>query len=144
MYSEAEAQLKLKSRERKYAVKEMPSFLDYFGYLYFCGGSIAGPFYEYGDYLRYIKLEEEYKSIPSTVLPALQRFVTAFFFIGTGAVLGNYFDDEYILNESFGNQAFLFKVLYLFMYLKARMHTYYAAFVLMESACISSGFSYNG
>jgi len=37
--------------ERVYAIDKCPSFYDYLGYLYYCGGTIAGPFYEYKDFI---------------------------------------------------------------------------------------------
>lgn len=40
----------LKRREIAYAVDEIPSFFDYFSYLYFCGAAISGPFYEFKDF----------------------------------------------------------------------------------------------
>ena len=46
--------------------------------MYFCGATIAGPFFEYKDYINLIEKKEEYQKIPSTVLPALKRLFTAF------------------------------------------------------------------
>jgi D-alanyl-lipoteichoic acid acyltransferase DltB (MBOAT superfamily) len=42
-----ELHVDLKSRELKYAVEEVPSFLDFFAYIYFCGAVISGPWFEY-------------------------------------------------------------------------------------------------
>jgi len=42
---------KLKKREIEYASTDgIPSFFDYWSYMYFCGASISGPFYEYKDF----------------------------------------------------------------------------------------------
>ena len=46
----------LKTREREYAIKEMPTFLQFIGYLYNSGCTLAGPFYEYKDYNNFINL----------------------------------------------------------------------------------------
>lgn len=40
----------LKSREKVHAISEVPSFWDYWSYMYFCGGAISGPWYEYVDF----------------------------------------------------------------------------------------------
>lgn len=64
----------LKSREREYLVETLPSFYDYMGYLYYCGGTIAGPFHEYKDYIDFIYRRSIYTSIPSTIIPTLKRF----------------------------------------------------------------------
>lgn len=40
----------LKSREKAFAIEEVPSFFDFIAYLYFCGAAISGPFYEFKDF----------------------------------------------------------------------------------------------
>ena len=40
----------LKSREKEFAVEQIPSFFDFISYLYFCGAAISGPWYEYKDF----------------------------------------------------------------------------------------------
>ena len=60
--------------EREFLVEELPSFYDYLGYLYYCGGTIAGPIFEYKDYINFIQRTGHYKDIPSTIVPTLIRF----------------------------------------------------------------------
>ena len=45
-----ELNVNLKRYELVYAVEELPSFLDFMAYIYFCGASISGPWYEYRDF----------------------------------------------------------------------------------------------
>ena len=45
----------LKSREKVYAVQEVPSLFDFMAYLYYCGAAISGPFYEYKDFVDHIQ-----------------------------------------------------------------------------------------
>lgn len=41
----------LKSREKKYAITDgIPSFFDYWSYMYFCGAAFSGPWYEFKDF----------------------------------------------------------------------------------------------
>jgi hypothetical protein len=41
----------LKSREKEYAIEEgIPSFFDFWCYMYFCGAAISGPWYEFKDF----------------------------------------------------------------------------------------------
>jgi D-alanyl-lipoteichoic acid acyltransferase DltB (MBOAT superfamily) len=60
--------------EREYLIEELPSFYDYIGYIYYCGGTIAGPIYEYKDYSNFINKTGCYSYIPNTVVPTLIRF----------------------------------------------------------------------
>ena len=59
--------------EREYLVETLPSFYDYMGYMYYCGCTIAGPFFEYKDYINFIHRTGHYSSIPSTILATLNR-----------------------------------------------------------------------
>ena len=77
----------LKPREKAYAIEQVPSFFDFMSYLYFCGAAISGPWYEYKDFKQMISKEGDFKDIPSTVKPALLRFVQAWMCVATGAVL---------------------------------------------------------
>lgn len=56
-----------------YAVEKLPSFYDYIAYMYYCGGTIAGPFYEYKDYIDFIQRINHYADIPGTFLAAMIR-----------------------------------------------------------------------
>jgi hypothetical protein len=46
-------------------------------YIYFCGAVISGPWYEFRDFDSMIKLEGEFKVIPSTTWPAVRRYFEA-------------------------------------------------------------------
>ena len=56
-------------------MQEVPSFFDFMSYLYYCGAAISGPWYEYKDFKQLIHKEGDFKEIPSTILPALTRFI---------------------------------------------------------------------
>jgi len=58
-------------------VKKLPSFYEYISYMYYCGGTIAGPFFEYKDFNNFINRTHSYENIPSTIVPTLIRFTTA-------------------------------------------------------------------
>lgn len=66
---------KLRSREKLYAIKDMPCLLDYLGYMFFCGGCIIGPYYEYKDFDDFINRRDYYGRMKkgSTLVPALIR-----------------------------------------------------------------------
>jgi len=67
----------LKGREKVFAVDEVPSILDFFSYMYFCGAPISGPFLEYKDLIQFFRLEGHYKNVSqaSTFWPGLIRFI---------------------------------------------------------------------
>jgi len=59
--------------EREHLLEELPSFYDFLGYMYYCGGTIAGPFFEYKDYINFIERTGHYQAIPSTIKATLNR-----------------------------------------------------------------------
>ena len=63
--------------ERLCLVEELPSFYDYLGYMYYCGGTITGPFFEYNDFINFIYRKGHYSNIPSTYIPAIKRIFHA-------------------------------------------------------------------
>ncbi len=78
----------LKSREKKFAIVEgIPSLLDFWAYMYFCGGCISGPWYEFKDFKQYMSQEAHYKTIPSTIIPTLKRIFMIAILIGLSVVL---------------------------------------------------------
>ena len=44
----------LKKREKEFAVQDVPSVLDFWTYMYYCGACISGPWYEFKDYKNYM------------------------------------------------------------------------------------------
>jgi hypothetical protein len=51
----------------------MPSIMEILGYVYFPGGTMCGPFFEFSDYKNFIEKNGHYKNIPSTIAPSLIR-----------------------------------------------------------------------
>lgn len=51
--------------QRDRAVTFLPNLLEFASYVNFFGTSIMGPFMEYKDYIRFIKLADHYKKMPS-------------------------------------------------------------------------------
>ena len=94
----------LKSREKKYAIQEFPSFFDFISYLYFCGAAISGPFYEYKDFMQMIRKEGDFKNVPSTFKPAMLRFANAWMCVVSGAILAQFFDEEFLVSDEFINE----------------------------------------
>lgn len=64
--------------EKSYAVEETPTFFNFIAYMYYCGGTLSGPFYEYQDFIQFIEKRGHYKSIPGTFIPTLTRLATSF------------------------------------------------------------------
>jgi lysophospholipid acyltransferase len=135
----------LRKRELEFANEEgRPSFVDYWAYLYFCGGAISGPWFEFRDFQDYLRGRKQYAKIPSTVRPALTRILHLFLGIGIQSILSNLFNREYFLSDDFSRASIPMKFYNLVGYTFLRIATYVCGFCLMETGPLASGLSFNG
>jgi D-alanyl-lipoteichoic acid acyltransferase DltB (MBOAT superfamily) len=135
---------RLKSREIEYAVTDgIPSFFDYWAYMYFCGGSISGPFYEYNDWMNFIRREKQYKNIPSTVWPTCKRILLSFVFIALQSLLQP-FNLKVFGTPAYLEAGFAWRAMICFLSWKFKIFTYIIGFMFMDSGPIACGFAYNG
>lgn len=58
-------------------IEKLPSVVEILSYVYFTGGCIVGPFFEYSDYKNFIEKKDHYSKVPSTILPSLVYLVKA-------------------------------------------------------------------
>lgn len=83
----------LTSHTQQMKIEQYPTLLQYFGWLFYFAGFLAGPTCEYMDYKR---LVEEKRVAPlNEWYPALKRFAKSFFFIALLVTLAptfNYFE----------------------------------------------------
>lgn len=92
----------LKKREVAFAILEgPPSLFDFMAYMYFCGGAISGPWYEFKDFQDYCRGDSHYKQIPSTTKAALIRFCQAWMWVAQAIVLSNWFDEKIYVTQEF-------------------------------------------
>jgi lysophospholipid acyltransferase len=114
-------------------------------YIYFCGAVISGPWYEFRDFDSMIKLEGEFKVIPSTTWPAVRRYFEAWLCVAVGSFFDNFFPHEFLLTDEFASHSLLWQIGYTFGSLKNMMYrTYMVGWCLMEIGPIASGLSFNG
>ena len=69
--------------------------------MYFCGGAISGPWFEFKDFQDYMAREGHYKNIPSTVVPTLKRIAMIAVLIVTQSLFGINFPKKALLSEDF-------------------------------------------
>ena len=73
------------------------------------------------------------------------RFANAWMCVATGAILGSYVDEKYMLTPEFLNNYNVFeKILYQYVVVKLTMQTYIVGWCLMECGPIACGLSFNG
>ena len=77
--------------ERK--IDEMPSIIEYLSYVFYCGGGIVGPVFEFADFKNFMELKGHYKDMPRgtssyvTIVPAMKELLGGFVCIGVHVAL---------------------------------------------------------
>ena len=101
---------KLSSEQKRNAIKEMPSFLEFFAAALSPTQSLAGPTSNYVDFINYIRMKGDFAQIPSTVLPCLKRFAPGLFYLVLYVVLHALFPPELVRTFKFRSYGFWTKV----------------------------------
>ena len=144
------------SDRKKFAIESLPNPLEFFGYIYCFTCILAGPAFEYKDYVDSIngskfippKTENKEKAkptVPSSVLPALQRLVVGIFFMGVHLYFSALFPISKLYDTHFIET---YSMIYRFGYTWASMFgdrvKYYFAWKVAEGASILGGFGFEG
>ncbi|KAI7837279.1 hypothetical protein COHA_008893 [Chlorella ohadii] len=132
-------------------LRQLPSPLEFFSYLFAAGNLLAGPFFEASDFFDYVQRKGEWderdpaKRIPSPLVPGLLRFFKGLICAALWTKLSSSYGPDLLESRWFLHEAGLAHKLFLlwFVGLVARLK-YYFAWAVAESALIFSGLCYNG
>lgn len=146
--------------QRDRAIREMPSLLDYAGYVMFFPSLMAGPAFEYNDYRRWLETSlfdvppgtDPLKSaptrgkrkIPRSGTPALWKAISGLLWLGAFVALSSWYNAQLVLSPDWMKYGFLRRVWHLEMLGFSTRTKFYAAWSLSDGACILSGLGYNG
>ena len=78
---------KLEEYMKAHAVIECPTVVEIMSYTFFCGGASIGVFFEYSDYIKFIKQEGHFNKIPNPIGESLKYLFAAICFIVINTVL---------------------------------------------------------
>ena len=97
---------------KKLIVDKLPSLFEYLSFILFFPSVSIGPSFEYSDYIRYIKLQDEFKAIPDPFLSSLRVLGYSIIAIGLCVIGDIYFPFTYCTTEEYYQKEFLYKVLF--------------------------------
>lgn len=135
--------------QKERAISKVPSLLEYFGFIYFFGGFLAGPAIEIGEYLKFTDMslfptEKDKKKIPSSFLPAMKAFLIGILCFG-GIILSGKFPIQVATTTEFLNDtSFFYRFMYVQIAITLVRFQYYFIWMISEGACILAGLGYNG
>ena len=127
---------------KKLIVDKLPSLFEYLSFILFFPSVSIGPSFEYSDYIRYIKLQDEFKAIPDPFLSSLRVLGYSIIAIGLCVIGDIYFPFTYCTTEEYYQKEFLYKVLFFNIAMVFGRIKFTAAWKFAESAMIASGFGY--
>jgi len=138
---------KLGAYQKEMHVKQLPNLFEFIAYVYFFPGFLAGPAFNYKEYISFID-GSMFKATPngrapSPYLPALKKFLLSFVLMG-GVLLGGKFPFSFELSPEFAESSFLFKCYYIWIAALMSRFPYYFAWVIAEGACNLCGIGFSG
>lgn len=141
-------------------IVELPSLLDYAGYVLFFPSFMAGPSFDYNEYKRWIDCSmfdvpstvdpakrpptRKKRKIPRSATPAMWKGAGGLLWIAAFVNLSSYFSPSFMLSDKFMDQSIVRRILYLHMVGFTVRLKYYGVWTLTEGACILAGLGYKG
>jgi lysophospholipid acyltransferase len=146
--------------QQERALKDLPSILDFVGYILFFPSLFAGPSFDYVDYRRWIETTmfdvpagvdaskkpptRKKRKIPRSGTPAAWKAAAGILWIFAFIQLGGRYPSELLTGDQFPTYGFLRRVWILHMFAITARTKYYGVWALTEGACILSGMGYQG
>ena len=129
---------------KKKKLLNKPSFLQIFSYIFFFPTCLIGPSIEFSDFMNFMKLEDDYKSLDYSKcnVHLLYDFPKSFILIGLTAGLGKALSPEYTATLEFKAKPFIYKFLYVFISVAWIRCKYYTGWQMAETAMTACGFNY--
>ena len=150
----------LTDAQKEKAIKELPSLLNYAGYVLFFPSLMAGPAFDYVEYKRWIETTmfelpagvdpskraptKKKRKIPRSGTPAAWKAATGLLWILVFLKASSWYYPEMLTDDTFMTHGFLKRVWLLHMVGFTTRTKYYGVWYLTEGACILSGLGYNG
>jgi lysophospholipid acyltransferase len=154
----SEAELSDFQKDRR--LTELPSLLDYAGFVFFFPSMLVGPAFDFVEYRRWLDTTmfevpadvdpakkpptRRKRKIPRSGTPAMLKLVTSLLWIFAFLKLSAYFDHTVLLEDSYLEYGFLGRLFVLHMVGFTARTKYYGVWTLSEGACILAGLGYKG
>ena len=93
-------------------MKECPTLLEVFSYIFYFPSAVVGPSFEFSDYRKFIYTLDEYKNFPLdlAVKSSMKEFAKGIICMGLYFAMKGPFDYLYLITEEYGNSSLIYKV----------------------------------
>merc|ERR1711916_369026 len=133
---------KCNKEQKKYAVTRMPSLLEFYSFVYYFGGFLAGPAFEFSDYRAFMERPVSKDGCPSAWVPSLTKFVLALVFMG-GVMIGDMFDVKFMSTDAYWALPLFHRLGYQWLSVTMYRYKYYFGWFLAEGGCNAAGFGHD-
>lgn len=146
--------------QRDRVIRELPSLLDYAGYVLFFPSLLVGPAFDYAEYRRWLDTSmfdtpaavdpvrkaptRKKRRIPRSATPAILTMLTGIGWTLAFVYLSSYYHADLVTGPEYMRYSFLRRVFILHMFNFTARCKYYGAWSLAEGSCILAGLGYNG
>ncbi|KAI1322823.1 MBOAT family protein [Xylariaceae sp. FL0255] len=150
----------LSDHQKHRRIVELPSFLDYAGYVLFFPSLFAGPAFDYNEYRGWIDCSmfnvptnvdpvkkpptRKKRKIPRSATPAMWKMASGLLWIFAFLQLGGRFGTDVLLSDQYLTYGFLRRVVIVHLVGFTARTKYYGVWFLAEGSCILAGLGYNG
>lgn len=132
------------AHHRRNKIVKLPSFTEFFAYIYFFPTATYGPSIEYVDFIDFIYLNKHYKKMDKTknIKLGILRVIIAFIIIGLYGAFNSKFATEFIGTKEFGASPFIYKFMYVNLSSWFTKAKYYGGWTLTYGILMILGVSY--
>lgn len=146
--------------QRDRMLKELPSVLDFAGYVFFFPALFGGPAFDYAEYRRWIDTTmfdvpphidpskkppvRKKRKIPRSGTPATWKAAAGLTWIVLYIFMSGPYSHEHLLGDSFLEYGIFGRIWFLYMTGLVARFKYYGVWSLTEGACILAGLGYKG
>jgi len=146
-YDGQSSEEKMKPYAKIMHIKKIPTILEFFGYVYFFPGFLAGPAFNIREYLEYIDgtmfKAAPHQKMPSPLIPFIKSFGTALI-CSVFVVLNMSYGIKTTLEPAFFAKSFIERILLLWFASCLARFPYYFAWKLSEAGSVLSGIGFSG
>lgn len=112
---EVQDQSKLSREQKKNALYERPSILEFFSSSLSFTQCFSGPCSNFVDYKDYIYRRGIYKNVPNTFIPCMKRFLLGWTFVFFYVLIAHFYSNDLLRDPEYPNLEFFKKVFFLYL-----------------------------
>ncbi|KAG5439371.1 hypothetical protein PCK2_000820 [Pneumocystis canis] len=142
----------LRPQQKEYALKKLPSFFDYLGYVFFFPSFFVGPSFDLVDYYRWLakdvttspSKENDLSTFGGCLIHKYRYYAAKKFFLGLFYLymfqwMGMRYSATFVFDDQFFQLTYIRRLSYLILLALTHRFKYYGIWQFAEGACVLSG-----